>query len=236
MNYAELTERLTRIALSAGDAIMKIYSEIPAAKIKSDGSPVTEADEAAEEIILTSLRELAPDIAIVSEEHEDSHCMKVPDRFFLVDPLDGTKEFIKHDGSGSFTVNIALIEKGVPVLGVVYAPALGRLFTGTVGEGARETANGISRAISIRKIPETGPTAVASCSHRDEQTDKWLEEHRIANTVSIGSSEWDTAAGDAVLRAAGGHISTPENGPFLYGKPDFRNGPFVAKGQMPVIE
>ena len=255
MNYAKLTERLTRIALSAGDSIMKIYSEFPAAKIKSDGSPVTEADEAAEKIILTSLRELAPDIAIVSEEQEDSHCMKVPDRFFLVDPLDGTKEFIKHDGSGSFTVNIALIEKGVPVLGVVYAPALGRLFAGTIGEGATETANGLCHAISIRKIPATGPVAVASCSHRDAQTDKWLAEHRIANTVSIGSSlkfclvacgeadiyprfgptmEWDTAAGDAVLRAAGGHIATPENGPFLYGKPDFRNGPFVAKGQMTV--
>lgn len=153
MNYAALTLPLTRIAVSAGAAIMKIYNDVPLAKLKNDGSPVTAADEAAEKIILNGLQEHAPEIPIVSEEHEASHCMKVPKRFFLVDPLDGTKEFLKHDGMGSFTVNIALIEEGVPVLGVVYAPALDRLFAGMADGGATETVKGVCSSVSIRTIP-----------------------------------------------------------------------------------
>ncbi|MEX3009781.1 3'(2'),5'-bisphosphate nucleotidase CysQ [Hoeflea sp. TYP-13] len=249
MNYTALTKQLARIALAAGDAVMRVYNEPPEAKIKSDGSPVTKADKAAEEIILAGLRICAPDIPIVSEESEESHRLKAPARFFLVDPLDGTKEFLRHDGKGSFTVNIALIENGSPVLGVVYAPALDRLFAGTVGQGASETRNGERKPASVRKVPQSGPVAVASRSHRDEQTDQWLKDHNIEQTVSIGSSlkfclvacgeadiyprfgptmEWDTAAGHAVLLAAGGFVTTPENEAFTYGKPGFRNGPFIA--------
>lgn len=250
MNHTALTEQLVAIALPAGKAIMDIYSQPPEAELKSDGSPVTEADKAAEKIILAGLQQCAPDIPIVSEESEESHRMRAPERFFLVDPLDGTKEFLRHDGKGSFTVNIALIENGSPVLGVVYAPALDRLFVGTSEHGASETKNGKSTPISVRSSPQTGLVAVASRSHRDEQTDQWLKDHHIDQTVSIGSSlkfclvacgeadvyprfgttmEWDTAAGHAVLLAAGGVVTTPENQTFTYGKPDFRNGPFVAK-------
>ncbi len=249
MNHTALTEQLVAIALPAGEAIMDVYNKTPEAELKSDGSPVTEADKAAEKIILAGLQQCAPDIPVVSEENEESHRMNAPERFFLVDPLDGTKEFLRHDGNGSFTVNIALIENGSPVLGVVYAPALDRLFVGTRGHGASETKNGESKPISVRKNPSTGLVAVASRSHLDEKTDQWLKDQDINQTVSIGSSlkfclvacgeadiyprfgqtmEWDTAAGHAVLLAAGGVVTTPENAAFGYGKPDFRNGPFIA--------
>lgn len=249
MDHAALTEKLIALALPAGKAIMDVYNRPHEAEFKSDGSPVTEADRAAETIILAGLEASAPRIPVVSEENEASHRMRAPDRFFLVDPLDGTKEFLRRDGTGSFTVNIALIENATPVLGVVYAPALDRLFAGTVGAGAVEEANGEKRSITVRKEKPESPVAVASRSHRDAETDRWLKEHAIEKTVSIGSSlkfclvacgeadvyprfgptmEWDTAAGHAVLLAAGGQVTTPQNEPFVYGKPEFRNGPFIA--------
>jgi 3'(2'), 5'-bisphosphate nucleotidase len=249
MDHQALTEQLVAIARPAGNAIMDVYSKMPEAHVKLDGSPVTEADRAAEKIILAGLADCAPDIPVVSEESEESHRMQAPERFFLVDPLDGTKEFLRRDGKGSFTVNIALIENGIPVLGVVYAPALDRLFAGALVDGASETEHGHVRPISVRPEPASGTVAVASLSHRDEQTDRWLKERMIEQTVSIGSSlkfclvacgeadvyprfgptmEWDTAAGHAVLLAAGGQVTTPEGKPFVYGKPDFRNGPFIA--------
>lgn len=249
MDHQALTQQLVAIARPAGMAIMDVYNTAPEAEFKADGSPVTAADKAAEKIILAGLADCAPDIPVVSEESEDSHRMNAPERFFLVDPLDGTKEFLRRDGKGSFTVNIALIENGSPVLGVVYAPALDRLFAGSVGDGATETVAGHVKPISVRHEPASGPVAVASRSHRDEQTDQWLKERGIEQTVSIGSSlkfclvacgeadvyprfgptmEWDTAAGHAVLLAAGGHVTTPEGQPFVYGKTDFRNGPFIA--------
>ena len=254
METNDLTQRLAEIALSAGEAIMHVYNDMPEAEFKTDGTPVTAADKAAEAIILAGLKRLAPEITIISEESEDSHHLNAPDRFFLVDPLDGTKEFLRRDGKGSFTVNIALIEAGEPVLGVVYAPALDRLFAGAHGNGATETVNGKTRSIAVRPVPASGPVAVASRSHRDAQTDAWLSEQGITETVSIGSSlkfcllacgeadvyprfgptmEWDTAAGHAVLAAAGGKVTTPERGPFCYGKAEFRNGPFIAWTQEP---
>ncbi len=228
---------------------MQVYEENPAASWKCDGTPVTKADRSAEAIILHDLKAMAPDIHVVSEENADSHCSVAPKRFFLVDPLDGTKEFLKKDGQGYFTVNIALIDGGTPVLGVVYAPAFDRLFVGGQGLGAVEASKGKRRKIKIRRCPSSGPVAVASCSHRDRQTDSWLADNRVARTLSIGSSlkfcllacgevdvyprfgctmEWDTAAGDAVLRAAGGTVRTPDNEPLSYGKSDYRNGPFIA--------
>jgi len=171
--------------------------------------------------------------------------------FFLVDPLDGTKEFLKRDGKGSFTVNIALVENGAPIFGIVYAPALGRTFSGIDGAGAWENGS----EISVRNAATDKKIAVASVSHRDAVTDKWLNDNAINETVSIGSSlkfclvacgeahvyprfaptmEWDTGAGHAVLSAAGGRVEKPDGSIFAYGKPNYRNGDFIAYGRTEV--
>lgn len=250
LNLAELICSLELIARSAGRVIMDVYAGSLATELKNDGSPVTEADRRAEAIILPALRALTPKIPVVSEEDPDSHRHWHLGPFFLVDPLDGTKEFLKRDGKGSFTVNIALVEDNMPVLGIVFAPALGRMFTGIVGRGAQETtADGIVRPLGGRKLKSKALTAVASASHRDSETDAWLMKHGINDTISVGSSlkfclvaageadvyprfgptmEWDTAAGDAIVRAAGGLTMTPDGAPLVYGKPEYRNGAFVA--------
>lgn len=229
---------------------------------KGDGSPVTEADLRANALLTAALESAAPDIPIISEEDAASHATTgtALTRFFLVDPLDGTKEFLKKDGRGAFTVNVALIENGQPVFGLVFAPALNRLFIGNVPEAAATETDafglngrGILPLITVRPIPETGAVAVASASHRDAETDAWLHAKGITETVSIGSSlkfcliaageadvyprfgptmEWDTAAGQAILMAAGGSVCHPDGSPFGYGKPDFRNGAFIAKGSF----
>ncbi|WP_350335101.1 3'(2'),5'-bisphosphate nucleotidase CysQ [Coralliovum pocilloporae] len=253
MTLQSLLSPLHAVVREAGARIMEVYAEGADASFKSDGSPVTVADQAAEAVILKALSEIAPDIPVVSEENADSHALAAVDEFFLVDPLDGTKEFLRRDGQGSFTVNIALVRGGTPVLGVVYAPALDRLFSGSEETGAEETSGGVTRALALRAVPETGAVAVASKSHRDEATNQWLEDHGISETISIGSSlkfclvasgeadvyprfgptmEWDTAAGDAVLRAAGGRVTNPDKSPFLYGKPEYRNGAFIAWGSV----
>jgi 3'(2'), 5'-bisphosphate nucleotidase len=253
MSYQALIDALEPVAREAGAKIMEIYREGTQADYKGDGSPVTIADKAAEEVILEALQTIAPDVTVISEENAASHALRAPDQFFLVDPLDGTKEFLKRDGKGSFTVNIALIEQGVPVMGVVYAPALDRMFTGAQGLGAREqSGDAPARAMQVRPVPASGRVAVASASHRDAQTDAWLSGQGITETVSIGSSlkfclvaageadvyprfgptmEWDTGAGDAVLRAAGGRLCLPDDSAFDYGKPEYRNGAFIAWGQ-----
>ena len=237
---------------AAGARIMEVYARGTQAEYKSDGSPVTEADQAAEAILLPMLATEFPGVTVISEENAASHALAAQERFFLVDPLDGTKEFLRRDGKGSFTVNVALIEEGVPVFGMVYAPALDRFFAGQAGAGAFETAGGVTRAISVRP-PAARLTAVASSSHRDADTNAWLEAHGVEDTVSIGSSlkfclvaageadvyprfgptmEWDTAAGDAVLRAAGGAMTHPDGAVFGYGKAEYRNGAFIAWGGL----
>lgn len=249
-DHLSLTGTLLPSVYEAGEAIMEVYHRGPSVYEKQDGSPVTEADKKAEDILVGALGQYVPDIAVVSEENADSHRLDAPERFFLVDPLDGTKEFLKADGQGAFTVNIALIENGTPVWGIVFAPALERMFIGSNIHGAQEISNGETAEISVRDVPTTGAVAVASVSHRDEITNQWLAEHDIEQIVSIGSSlkfclvasgeadvyprfsptmEWDTAAGDAVLRAAGGVVTTPEGLPFMYGKPEYRNGAFIAR-------
>jgi 3'(2'), 5'-bisphosphate nucleotidase len=253
LNPNDLKARLVPVAYAAGARIMEVYEKSAEADTKSDGSPVTEADAAAEALILPALAEAAPGITVISEENAASHALAAPEAFFLVDPLDGTKEFLKRDGKGSFTVNIALIDQGVPVFGIVYAPALDRLFVGIVGQGASETTGRDTRNISVRAVPESGPVAVASASHRDATTNVWLSENDVKYTVSIGSSlkfcliaageadvcsrfgptmEWDTGAGHAVLVAAGGRVTNPDRTDFTFGKADYRNGPFVAWGQF----
>lgn len=251
----ELAERLTPVMDAAGAAIMDIKTAQMGGGImsdkKSDGSPVTMADASAEAMILPALAKFAPDVPVISEENASSHHLKPGEAYFLVDPLDGTKEFIKADDQGAFTVNIGLIYQGVPVMGLVLAPARDQFYSGVVGSGAiLRTASG-TRSISVRDIPSSGMVAVASASHRDAETDQWLSDHGITDTVSIGSSlkfgllasaqadiyprfgptmEWDTAAGDAVLRAAGGMVRHIDGRDFCYGKPEWRNPGFIASG------
>ena len=244
-----LMEALSQPIKQAGETIMEIHARGVVAREKPDGSPVSEADEAAEAILLAALADLAPDIPIISEENAASHAVAAPEQFFLVDPVDGTREFLRPDGNGAFTVNIGLVQNGAPVMGLVLAPALDRAFRGVVGIGAVEVAGGVSRALQVRPVPATGPVAVASRSHRDDETNAWLAANGITETRAAGSSvkfgllaageadvyprfgptmEWDTAAGEAVLCAAGGKVLTPDGAPFVYGKPAYRNGAFIA--------
>jgi 3'(2'), 5'-bisphosphate nucleotidase len=251
IDYSALVKALIVPVQHAGRVIMDVYQSDLSAETKADGSPVTKADHAAEAILLAKIATLAPSIQIVSEENLASHNLAASQEFFLVDPLDGTKEFIKARGDGAFTVNIGLIKNAEPVMGIVFAPALDRLFFGSLGNGAFEISGGICRQIRVRMPPAEGPVAVASASHRDAQTNQWLEKRGITNSIAIGSSlkfcliasgeadlyprygptmEWDTAAGDAVLRAAGGRVTAEDGKPFPYGKAGYRNQPFFAAG------
>ena len=253
MDEPQIVETLLPTVKYAGEKIMKIYKLKPNKLIKNDGSPVTIADKAAEKILIDKLTECFPKVPIVSEENPTSHKLKAPKEFFLVDPLDGTKEFLKFDGKGSFTVNVALIRGGVPVLGIVYAPALDRLFYGTKVNGALEENKNQLKNIGIRKLIKDSVVAVASSSHRDDETNNWLAQNKLSKTVSIGSSlkfclvacgeadvyprfgptmEWDTAAGDAVLRFAGGRVENLDGSIFKYGKKDYKNISFIAMGSF----
>jgi 3'(2'), 5'-bisphosphate nucleotidase len=246
-----LLEALIPIVRSAGQAIMDIYAGDFAVRNKADASPVTEADERAEALILPALQALDPSIPIVAEEQAAAGSIpRTGQRFWLVDPLDGTKEFINRNGE--FTVNIALIDAGEPVLGVVLAPALDRLFAGARGLGAFLEQHGERQPIRCRSIPEAGLTVVASRSHGDAQAlEQFLDGRKVASLASAGSSlklclvaageadvyprlgrtmEWDIAAGDAVLRAAGGRVVTLDEQSMPYGKPDFSNPHFAAWG------
>ena len=250
----QLLEALLPLARRAGEVILEVYATDFAVRGKTDASPVTEADERAEAVILAGLAALAPDIPAVSEEAAAAGTL--PDAasgaacFWLVDPLDGTKEFIRRNGE--FTVNIALVEDGRPVLGVVLAPALGRMFAGVAGLGAFQEDGGSRRPLACRNAPPGGLTVVASRSHGDgADLDAFLSGRPVAGRVSVGSSlkfcllaageadcyprfgrtmEWDTAAGHAVLSAAGGRVRTLEGTEFLYGKPRWANPGFIAEG------
>ncbi len=257
----ELAQRLRGLAITAGAAIMPFFKSGADVRQKADDSPVTDADEAAEAVILDGLRALTPDIPVIAEEAMAAGTRpEIGESFYLVDPLDGTKEFIS--GRGEFTVNIALVMHGKPVVGVVFAPALKRLFLGAVPGGAFEesVAPGVEagapqlRPIAARSAPEAGIVAVASRSHRAPETETYLEQFKVASFVSAGSSlkfclvatgeadlyprhgrtmEWDTAAGHAVLAAAGGTVTTFEGPPLVYGKEaeGFANPFFVARGR-----
>jgi len=254
---------LAEIAWDAGRIVLKHYGlEDIAAKRKDDNSPVTAADLEAEQYILSRLAVLSPGISTVAEEEAAAgRVQEIGARFYLVDPLDGTKEFISRNGE--FTVNIAEIESGFPIRGAVYAPAKRRLFLGETDNGAFEiegdpqTTLDLSRARAIhaRTAPADGLVAVASRSHRDAKTDEYLAAYPVKEFVSAGSSlkfclvaageadiyprhgrtmEWDTAAGHAVLAAAGGSVTTLDGRPFVYGKVEekFANPFFVARGRL----
>ena len=254
-----LLDDLAEAAVAAGAAIMAIYESDFAVETKADSSPVTAADGAAEAVILEALARLAPGVPVVAEEEVSAG--RIPDtdgHFFLVDPLDGTKEFVSRNGD--FTVNIALIEDHAPTLGVVFAPVERRLYVGDVLRGEAWSAKvdehgriGPHEPLRIRPAPAAGLAAVASRSHNSPATEAYLERFPIGSRISRGSSlklcmvacgdadlyprlaptmEWDIAAGDAVLRAAGGMVSAPDGSPMRYGKPRFFNPGFVAAGDV----
>lgn len=256
--------RLADIAVDAGHGIMEIYAAPCDVALKSDGSPLTAADLAAEAIIAARLAELLPGVPVISEEAALAPCGLGArgETFLLVDPLDGTREFIGR--TGEFTVNIAVIAGNRTRAGVVYAPALGKLWLGAAGAGAamaevtsaqREVGHAERRALHVRPCPETGLVAVASRSHLDPETTAFLAGLPVGDRRPIGSSlkfclvaegladvyprfgptmEWDTAAGQAVLEAAGGRVVTPAGDAFGYGKAaaGYRNGGFVAWGGL----
>jgi 3'(2'), 5'-bisphosphate nucleotidase len=244
-------DTLANTARDAGKLILEVYVTDFLARGKSDSSPVTEADERAEAEICAALRSLAPGIPIVAEEAVAAG--QVPELgplFWLVDPLDGTKEFISRNGE--FTVNIALIVDGRPQLGVVFAPALDRLYLADAQRGAWLEAGSHRQPIRCRSVPEDGLTVVSSRSHGDAQAlDSYLAGRKVAALKSAGSSlklclvaageadlyprlgrtmEWDIAAGHAVVVAAGGTVTDLQGAPLRYGKPGFENPFFVTKG------
>ena len=254
LDYACIVSVIRDLALKAGNEIMKVYrSDDLGVDTKADDSPVTRADRAADEIISSGLMEYFPEIALVTEEQSNTHRVTAT-TFFIVDPLDGTKEFIKRHGE--FTVNIALVENGVPTLGVVYAPAIGRLFyTNENGQTVEELGAhhvgqiGETNVLSVNAVDNSALTVVASKSHRDQATDDYISRYQVKDITGAGSSlkfclvasgeadfyprlgrtmEWDTAAGHAVVLGAGGqvlHFDT--HVPLMYGKNGFENPFFV---------
>jgi 3'(2'), 5'-bisphosphate nucleotidase len=250
--------KLLRISQLAAREIMAVYASDFAVSSKSDLSPVTEADALAEKLIIQHLREHWPETPILAEEAAAAgQVPEVGNRFFLVDPLDGTKEFTSRNGE--FTVNIALIEHGGPVCGVVYAPAINQLYWGEKGKGAgfAEVSTQASltdlqwQPLQVRQTPQEGLTVVASRSHMDDKTHAYLESCKVNSLKSAGSSlkfclvasgeadlyprfgrtmEWDTGAGQAVLEAAGGKVCDVDGTPLRYGKAErgFDNPSFIA--------
>jgi 3'(2'), 5'-bisphosphate nucleotidase len=261
---SQLLEAMIEAAIEAGHAVQEIYRGASqgslAIRSKADASPVTRADQLSEAIILERLARCAAGTPVVAEEEvAEGRIPATGDEFFLVDPLDGTKEFIAR--RGEFTINIALIRNRTPELGVVYAPTSGRLYASNAParvafRSDREERGGESHPrepIHIRPVPAEGITAVSSRSHPSPQTDAYLAAYAVAERISIGSSlkfclvaegradlyprlaptmEWDTAAGHAVVLGAGGSVVTGDGEPLRYGKPEYRNPWFVASGML----
>jgi 3'(2'), 5'-bisphosphate nucleotidase len=253
-DLAVLLPEVAALARAASARVLQIYKARFAVRDKADASPVTEADEVSEALILDGLRRLTPDIPAIAEEALARGEIKIdrpPPRFWLVDPLDGTREFVARNGE--FSINIGLVVDRRPMLGVLHAPALDTTWVGagpataTVHRGA-----GAPSSIRARRPPATGAVALQSRSHGNRAAvEAFAAEHGIADLRIQGSAikfgllaegqadlyprfgntmEWDTCAGHAVLEAAGGRVETMAGRPLLYGKPDFRNPDFVARG------
>jgi 3'(2'), 5'-bisphosphate nucleotidase len=254
----ELAAALGRIVAAAGKLIMGLQAAEIAARRKPDGSPVCQADLRAEQLIVARLAALLPGVAVIAEESFAPDSGPVPERFLLVDPLDGTREFLA--GHRDFTVNIALIEGGDPVAGAICAPALDQLYVGGAtahrGELAAGGTPGALKVIATRAAAGAGLHATVSRSHLDPQTERWLQQCPVAELQRAGSSlkfcmiargdadvyprlaptmEWDTAAGHAILNAAGGCVLGLDGSPLRYGKKDagFKNDGFIAWGRQP---
>ncbi|MBV9113754.1 MAG: 3'(2'),5'-bisphosphate nucleotidase CysQ [Hyphomicrobiales bacterium] len=260
-HLSDIVEIFTEAAIAAGSEILRRRKERLNATQKADGSPVTDADLRAEEIIRARLLEALPGVPIIGEEGDGSTLEAArAERFVLVDPLDGTRDFL--DGSAHFTVNIALIENRRSVAGVLYAPACGRLFEGNLVNGAYEIAvpsdgfaakTPLRRTLHVRPAPASNPLALESRSHREPATESLLarlgpfERRAVGSSLKFGLiaagegdlyargvslNEWDIAAGDAVLSAAGGAVITFGDEPVLYGNPDLKAPPFIAVGDQ----
>lgn len=243
------------LARAAGGVILEVYATDFAVLGKADLSPVTLADERAEALIVPALRAMAPDWPVVAEEaaargEAPAICDRDSPCFWLVDPLDGTREFVARNGE--FTVNIALVCDGMPLLGVVYLPVPDVLYAGVVGQGAWAEDGGRRRTVRCRATPASGALLTCSRSHGDSaELERWLQGQAVAGRVEAGSSlkfgwlaegradlyarfgrtmEWDTAAGHAVLAAAGGSVCDVGGAPLRYGKPGYENPHFIARG------
>jgi 3'(2'), 5'-bisphosphate nucleotidase len=264
-DFQFLADSLLCVALAAARVQMTYFATGAAAKIKADNSPVTVADQESEAIILEGLARAAPGVPVVSEEAAATgNIPVVGGTFFLVDPLDGTKSFIRREPH--FTINIGLIEDRSPVFGLVYAPAIEDFYV-TVGPGqagaarlppSSEACNlGACGLVPLRtRVPDPNAlSALISQSHLDKATQRFLDRYSVVERRALssslkfglmargeadvypragGTSEWDTAAGHAVLVAAGGTMQAFDGGPLLYGKPDFRNSGFIAWGRTPL--
>jgi 3'(2'), 5'-bisphosphate nucleotidase len=259
---AALMEPLTELVVQAGRAILAVNRCVMAVTDKSDGSPVTEADLAADRVINEGLTKIAPDIAVLSEERIEPAAAPYRGSFFLVDPLDGTKEFVA--GRGEFTVNVALVTDGTPLLGIICAPAINLLWRGLVGRGAERlmiTEHGVggAKAIRTRAMPKPGSSWIAavSRSHADPRTETFIQARPGAIRLPLGSavkfgklaegsadiyprlaptSEWDIAAGQAVVTAAGGKVTDETGAPLRFGerRDSFIVPAFVAWGDPSV--
>ena len=251
-NIGTALSTLRDLAIQGGREAMVHYGNLTEVMTKTDQSPLTAADLAVDRLVVAGLEQAFPDIPIITEERSHNHALDLTDRmFFLVDPIDGTKEFIhKRD---EFTVNIALLDKGEPIAGVVCAPALHRVFWGAKSLGAyesRDTMEADHRSIGVRPCNNAEIAVVASRSHLTEETSAFIEANAVGELKNAGSSlkfcllasgeadlyprfgptmEWDTAAGHAVLCAAGGRVETLDGVALRYGKPDYRNPWFIAK-------
>lgn len=251
-----LISQVVSIARDAGSAIMSVYQSMALSGVvqsseKTDGSPLTLADLQAHQIISAGLAVLTPDTPLVSEEDSSSLAFRTPvGDFWLIDPLDGTKEFLAQNDE--FTVNIALIRDGKPVFGVVFAPALDLAFWGVSGQGAWREASGNIEHITIASLPPV-MRIVASKSHMNTETVTFIDGLGSHELIQAGSSlkfcriaegsadiyprlgptcEWDTAAAQAVLEAAGGHVFTMDGSPLRYGKASILNPYFIASSVL----
>ena len=263
MDFEKLSRVMRETALQAGEKIMEIYdADDFDVRSKSDDSPVTAADEAADAIISAALCAAFPDVPLVTEEQAATHTQDV-NTFLIVDPLDGTKEFIQR--RGDFTVNIAYVKDGLPIRGVVYAPAKSRLFyTDSKGKSVEEIGPFVNDVIgdttttTVSHADNSALMVVASKSHRDQATDDYISRYAVKDMKSAGSSlkfcliatgeadiyprlgrtmEWDTAAGHAVLTGAGGKVVRYEDHkPLSYGKPTFANPFFIATEPSVVLQ
>ncbi|MGI9402759.1 MAG: 3'(2'),5'-bisphosphate nucleotidase CysQ [Rhizobiaceae bacterium] len=248
----EILIALSEMVAGGGRIAMQHHCRLTEVLSKEDETPLTAADLAVDEYLCQALADRFPDIPVVTEERVTTHKLPITNgRFFLVDPIDGTKEFVAE--RGEFTINVGLIENGVPIAGAVCAPAIGRLFAGAndIGafEGAFEDGSDNLSALVPSKPDNDGLNVVASRSHLTPETGAFIEANKVAGTVNAGSSlkfcllaageadlyprfgptmEWDTAAGHAVLAAAGGFVEEISRVPLKYGKPDYRNPNFIA--------
>ena len=249
---AAIVVAMLEAAVTAGDRILAVSADALGTEHKADKSPVTLADKAADTVITEILGAKAPGIPIVSEENAASIAGAPPEAsYFLIDPLDGTRGFI--EGSDEFTVNVALIESGVPTLGVILVPRWRELYWVSADGQAMMQRGAKPVAISARVAPADGLVALVSRNSRNAETEAFLAGHKISRELPASSSlkfcqvacgladvyprfaptcEWDTAAGDAILRAAGGSVRTPDGAALAYGKPGWLNGVFVARGRL----